>query len=85
MDDDLEAFPGGLSSSGGGGARRARRVPHLLEPVDVLLDAFAIRLTDGYAAAAPTLTRALELLLDLELDSDEARRWLWLWALGPAA
>jgi DNA-binding CsgD family transcriptional regulator len=29
----------------------------------VLLEAFAIRLTDGYAAAAPTLARSLELLL----------------------
>ncbi len=29
----------------------------------MLLDAFAIRLTDGYTAAAPTLARALELLL----------------------
>jgi DNA-binding CsgD family transcriptional regulator len=35
-------------------------------------------LTDGYAAAAPTLTRALRLLLALEVTDDEARRSLWL-------
>ena len=47
-------------------AARARAAPTgSAQPrtVDVLLDAFAIRLTDGYAAAAPTLARALELLL----------------------
>src|SRR6478609_5473819 len=38
--------------------------------MDVLLDAFAIRLTEGYTAAAPTLVRSLELLLAMD-DSDE--------------
>jgi hypothetical protein len=46
--------------------------------VDVLLDAFALRLTEGYAAAAATLTRALELFLALDAGTDEAGRWLWL-------
>ncbi len=74
--DDLE-LSGGL----GRAAQAARAAPPSRvppRPVDVLLDAFAIRLTDGYAAAAPTLRRALDVLLDLDLDSDEARRWLWL-------
>jgi DNA-binding CsgD family transcriptional regulator len=35
-------------------------------------------LTEGYAAAAPTLTRALELVLDLDVADDEVGRWLWL-------
>jgi hypothetical protein len=35
-------------------------------------------LTEGYAAAAPTLTRALELFLAPSAASDEAGRWLWL-------
>ena len=39
--------------------------------MDVLLDAFAIRLTDGYAAAAPTLARALELLLAIDLSDED--------------
>jgi DNA-binding CsgD family transcriptional regulator len=44
--------------------------------VDVQLDAFATRWTDGYAAAAPGLTRALGLLLALSADSDEVGVWL---------
>jgi DNA-binding CsgD family transcriptional regulator len=74
--DDLE-LPGGLRRA----AQAARAAPPSPSPpraVDVLLDAFAIRLTDGYAIAAPALTRALERLLELDLDSDESRRWLWL-------
>jgi DNA-binding CsgD family transcriptional regulator len=46
--------------------------------VDVLLDAFAIRLTRGYAAASPTLTRALEQVLALDVADDEVGRWLIL-------
>jgi DNA-binding CsgD family transcriptional regulator/tetratricopeptide (TPR) repeat protein len=45
---------------------------------DVLLDAFAIRLTDGFAAAAPTLARALERLLALDTSKEGAGRWLSL-------
>jgi DNA-binding CsgD family transcriptional regulator len=46
--------------------------------VDVVLDAFAIRLIDGYAAAAPTLARALELLLATDFTDGEGSRWLSL-------
>ena len=46
--------------------------------VDVLLDALALRLTQGYAAAAPTLARALKLLLTMDVSTAEGRRWLWL-------
>jgi DNA-binding CsgD family transcriptional regulator len=48
-------------------AKAARAAPAGTAPprtVDLLLDAFAIRLTEGYAAAAPTLARALELLIE---------------------
>ncbi len=44
--------------------------------VDVLLDAFATRVTDGYAAAAPTFARALELLLATDIASEDRSRWL---------
>jgi ATP/maltotriose-dependent transcriptional regulator MalT len=37
-----------------------------------------LRLTAGYAAAAPTLTRALEMLLALNMGPEEPGRWLWL-------
>ena len=72
----LEALGGAMASDievvGGAPAvaAAARAAPPGTVPprtVDVLLDAFAIRLTDGYAAAAPTLARALEHLLALDL------------------
>jgi hypothetical protein len=50
---DLEQ-PGGMLEAG----EAARSAPPASDPpgaVDLLLDAFAIRLTDGYAAAAPPL------------------------------
>src|SRR6266851_2996262 len=59
------------------------RVPDPPPTVDVLLDAFAIRFTQGYAAAAPTLTRALERVLALNVGTAEAGGWLWL--AGPGA
>ena len=46
--------------------------------MDVVLDALAIRLTEGYAAGAPLLTRALKLLLAQDMGSDEVGRSLWL-------
>ncbi|HJZ27090.1 MAG TPA: helix-turn-helix transcriptional regulator, partial [Streptosporangiaceae bacterium] len=67
-------FPGGVREAAEA-ARAAPRAPGPPRVVDVLLDAFALRLTEGYAAAAPTLTRALELFLDA---GTEAGRWLWL-------
>jgi DNA-binding CsgD family transcriptional regulator len=69
--------PGGVLAA----AEAARAAPPSPEPpraVDVLLDALALRLTQGYAAAAPLLTRALELSLDLNLTNHEAGRSRWL-------
>jgi DNA-binding CsgD family transcriptional regulator len=66
--------PGGILAA----ARAARAAPPAREParaVDALLDAFALRWTEGYAAAAPTLTRALELVLARNADTDEVGRW----------
>jgi DNA-binding CsgD family transcriptional regulator len=57
-------------------AKAARAAPTGTTPprtVDVLLDAFAIRLTDGYAAAAPALGRSLELLLADVSNEDVGR------------
>ena len=62
-------------------AEAARAAPPGPEPprsVDVLLDAFALRLTEGYAAAAPTLRRALDLVLAPTVGPDDPARWLWL-------
>ncbi len=80
----LEALAGAMSSDvevdGGAAAvaRAAREAPSGSAPprtIDVLLDAFAIRLTDGYAAAAPTLARSLELLL-ADASADDLGRGL---------
>src|SRR6476469_4078345 len=74
--DDLDT-PGSLLAA----AEAARDAPAGPEParaVDVLLDALAIRLTEGYETSAPVLTRALELLLGQDVGSDEVGRSLWL-------
>jgi DNA-binding CsgD family transcriptional regulator len=76
-------FAGDLGQPGGvrEAAEAARAAPPGPDPpraVDVLLDALALRFTDGYAAAAAALTRAVELLVSLGVDAGEDRRWLWL-------
>jgi DNA-binding CsgD family transcriptional regulator len=83
----LEALAGAMANDidvvGGAQAvaAAARAAPPGADPprmVDVLLDAFAIRLTQGYAAAAPMFARALEHLLALDLADEEGSRWLSL-------
>jgi hypothetical protein len=80
--DDLDS-PGVLRAA----AEAARAAPPAPDPpraVDLLLDGFALRLTEGYVAAAPTLTRALELGLALDVADGEVDRWRWL-ATGRAS
>jgi len=81
----LEALGGAMASDvevvGGAQAvaAAARAAPPGAVPpraVDVVLDAFAIRLTEGYAAAVPTLARALELLLATDIAGEDGSRWL---------
>jgi DNA-binding CsgD family transcriptional regulator len=81
----LEALGGAMASdidvAGGAAAvaAAARAAPPGTVPSradNVLLDAFAIRLTDGYAAAAPTFAQALELLLATDIASEDGSRWL---------
>jgi len=76
-------WAGDLHSPGGmlAAAEAARTAPAASEPphaVDVVLDALAIRVIEGYEAAAPLLRRALELLLAQDPGSDEPGRSLWL-------
>jgi DNA-binding CsgD family transcriptional regulator len=73
---DLE-IPGGARAV----AKAAWAAPYGPAPpraADVLLDAFATRLTDGYAAAAPALARGLELLLASDVTNDDVGRSLSL-------
>jgi DNA-binding CsgD family transcriptional regulator len=58
-------------------ARAAPVVDGAPRTVDLVVDAFALRVTEGYAAGAPALRRALDAVLALEADSDVGR-WLWL-------
>jgi DNA-binding CsgD family transcriptional regulator len=74
MMSDLEVVGGAPAA-----AAAARAGPPAAKPqrtVDVLLDAFAIRLTDGYAAAAPVFARALERLLATDAPDEDVGRWL---------
>src|SRR6266704_249385 len=70
--------PGGVRAA----AEAARAAPPAPGPprvTDVLLDALALRLTEGFAAAGPALTQALELVLALDVGTDlDVSRWLWL-------
>src|ERR1700691_4787742 len=73
---DLERA-GGVREAGQA-ARAAPPSPDPPRAVDVVLDTLALRLTEGHAAAAAALTRALELLVSLDPGTGGARRWLWL-------
>jgi DNA-binding CsgD family transcriptional regulator len=69
MANDVEVVGGAPAVAAAARAAPSGAVPPRM--VDVLLDAFAIRLTNGYAAAAPTLARALELLLAVDLSKED--------------
>ena len=58
-------------------ARAAPPAPDPPRPEDLVLDALATRVTDGYATAAPKLRQALDVVLTLEVAGDVGR-WLWL-------
>jgi DNA-binding CsgD family transcriptional regulator len=76
-------WAGHLSSPGalveaGEAARAAPPAPDPPSAVDVVLDALAVRVTDGYAAAASALEHALETVLALKVPAGDPGRWLWL-------
>ncbi|RPF37347.1 LuxR family transcriptional regulator [Streptomyces sp. TLI_185] len=58
----------------------AREAPPARQPQvsDLVLDALAVRLTDGYPASVPMMKRALEALCDERLPVPEQLRRLWL-------
>jgi DNA-binding CsgD family transcriptional regulator len=60
-------------------ARAARAAPAPPSPraADLLLDGFALMVTDGHAAAGPLLRRAVDAFRDGDL-ADGDLRWLWL-------
>ncbi|MER6797651.1 helix-turn-helix transcriptional regulator, partial [Amycolatopsis mediterranei] len=70
-------------------AKRARAAPAAPGPptaVDLVLDALATRLTDGYAAAAPRLAEAIEAVRALDTGGERTgRTGRVLWLLGNRA
>jgi DNA-binding CsgD family transcriptional regulator/tetratricopeptide (TPR) repeat protein len=71
------AGPGALTEA----AEAARAAPPAPDPpaaTDLVLDALAARMTDGYTAAVPALERALAAVLALEVPAGDLSRWLWL-------
>jgi DNA-binding CsgD family transcriptional regulator len=74
---------GRLATDGGllAAARAARAAPPppgAPRPPDLLLDGFALLITDGYPAAAPSLKRAVHAFRGQDLSAQEGLRWLWL-------
>jgi DNA-binding CsgD family transcriptional regulator len=65
-------------------SRAARALPRPAQPrtLDLVLDALALIVTDGPAAAAPALRRAVSALAGADITAEEALRWGWL---APAA
>jgi ATP/maltotriose-dependent transcriptional regulator MalT len=60
--------------------RAVRALPPPAEPqtVDLVLDALALIVTDGPAAAAPALRQAVSALAAADITAEEALRWGWL-------
>jgi DNA-binding CsgD family transcriptional regulator len=76
-------FAGSLATRGGllEIATAIRDFPSPEDPppaTDLLLDGLAMRITDGYVAAVPTLRMAVQALLDERLSAEQSSRWLWL-------
>jgi hypothetical protein len=62
-------------------ARAAGAAPPSSQPSrasDLLLDGLALLLTDGYAAGAPTLKKAVNAFRGEDISRGEGHRWLWL-------
>jgi DNA-binding CsgD family transcriptional regulator len=59
-------------------AQTAPPPPGTPRPSDLLLDGYAVTITDGHAAGAPTLKRALDAFRRDESSSADGLRWLWL-------
>jgi DNA-binding CsgD family transcriptional regulator len=74
-------FVGRLSSDLEDVARAARMAPAppgSPRAPDLLLDGLAQLVTEGYAAGAPILKRALSLFRNEDISTEEGLRWLWL-------
>ena len=57
-------------------AAQAAPTPEVSRPLDLLLDGVALVVTDGHAAAVPTLQQAVIAVADIPLD--DVLRWGWM-------
>ena len=64
-------------------ARALPAPPGAPRPLDLLLDGFALLITEGHAAAAPTLQRAV--LAVANIPAEDVLRWGWMAAGASAA
>jgi DNA-binding CsgD family transcriptional regulator len=64
-------------------ARSARPPTHAPRPSDLLLDAFAVLVTEGRAAAAPLLRRVAHVFAEEEIAFEEGLRWGWQATIPP--
>jgi DNA-binding CsgD family transcriptional regulator len=78
------ALYAGRFATGGGlreaaeAARAARLAPQLSGAADLVIDGLVLLITEGYAAAAPTLERALRASAVEHISTEQGVRWLWL-------
>jgi DNA-binding CsgD family transcriptional regulator len=61
-----------------GAARAAPGAPDPPRVADLVLDAFAVRYTEGHTAGVPPMRRALEAVLAVDIRGTELAGWLWL-------
>ncbi len=72
---DLARRPGGREV---GAAAREAPPPSIPDASDMLLDALAVRLTEGFGPSAPMIERALTAICDEDVPVRESLRWLVL-------
>jgi DNA-binding CsgD family transcriptional regulator len=65
-------------------AARGAPPPRLPRVPDRLLDALAVRFTDGFSASVPIVRRAVQAFRDEGMSGEEALRWHWLASTGPS-
>jgi DNA-binding CsgD family transcriptional regulator len=65
-------------------AARGAPLPPRARVPDRLLDALAVRFTDGHSAAVPVVARAVQAFCNEAVGGHEALRWLWLASTCPS-
>jgi DNA-binding CsgD family transcriptional regulator len=68
---------GGLLEAGRA-VRAAGPAPEPAGPADLLLDGLGLLITDGYPAAVPLLTRAMNAFLSPALPTADGLHWFWI-------